>query len=82
MGSAARQLGAQNFSPRSRLIVVRIREGKSYSDVGEELNVSKQAAYKVAHAARQSLREKLEVRGFSGIDSKGFLKSAGRKPAG
>ena len=66
------------LSPRSRLIVVRLREGKSYSDIGEELNVSKQAVHKVGYAALQSLREKLEAGGFSGIDSKGFLKSARR----
>jgi RNA polymerase sigma factor (sigma-70 family) len=69
--------------PRSRVIVTRIRESKSYSEIGEELNVSKQAIHKVAHAALQSLREKLDARGFSGIDSKGFLKSARReKPTG
>jgi RNA polymerase sigma factor (sigma-70 family) len=68
---------------RSRLIVLRIREGKSYSEIGEELSISKQAVHKVAHAALQSLREKLEARGLSGIDSKGFLKSSpGGKPAG
>ena len=64
------------LAPRSRLIVVRLREGKSYSDIGKELNVSKQAVHKVGYAALQSLREKLEARSFSGIDSKGFLKSA------
>jgi RNA polymerase sigma factor (sigma-70 family) len=68
---------------RSRLIVLRIREGKSYSEIGEELSISKQAVHKVGHAALQSLREKLETRGLSGIDSKGFLKSSSRgKPAG
>ena len=66
------------LSPRSRLIVVRLREGKSYSDIGAELGISKQAVHKVGYAALQSLREKLEGRGFSGIDSKGFLKSARR----
>ena len=71
------------LSPRSRLIVVRLREGKSYSDIGAELGISKQAVHKVGYAALQSLREKLEARGFSGIDSKGFLKSIGRdRPAG
>lgn len=71
------------LSPRSRLIVVRLREGKSYSDIGAELGISKQAVHKVGYAALQSLREKLEGRGFSGIDSKGFLKSARRgNPAG
>ena len=71
------------LSPRSRLMLVGLREGKSYSDIGAELGISKQAVHKVAHAALQSLREKLEARGFSGIDSKGFLKSIGRNmPAG
>jgi RNA polymerase sigma factor (sigma-70 family) len=71
------------LAPRSRLIVVRIREGRSYSEIGDELGISKQAVHKVGYAALQSLREKLEARGFSGIDSKGFLKSAGgNKPAG
>ena len=67
------------LSPRSRSMLVGLREGKSYSDIGAELGISKQAVHKVAHAALQSLREKLEARGFSGIDSKGFLKSAGRE---
>ena len=71
------------LSPRSKLMVVRLREGKSYSEIGAELGISKQAVHKVAHAALQSLREKLDARGFSGIDSKGFLKSARReKPTG
>ena len=71
------------LSPRSRLIVVRLWEGKSYSDIGAELGISKQAVHKVGYAALQSLREKLEARGFSGIDSKGFLKSVRRdKPVG
>jgi RNA polymerase sigma factor (sigma-70 family) len=71
------------LSPRSKLMVVRLREGKSYSEIGAELGISKQAVHKVAHAALQSLREKLDARGFTGIDSKGFLKSARReKPTG
>ena len=72
-----------SLPPRSRLIVERIREGKSFSEIGSELGVSKQAVHKVAHAALQSLRERLEARGFSGVDSKGYLKSAeGKHPPG
>lgn len=71
------------LSPRSRMIVMHLRDGKSYSEIGRAVGVSKQAAHKVGHAALQSLREKLEARGFAGIDSKGFLMSArGDKPAG
>src|SRR5271166_2164517 len=62
--------------PRSCLIVQRIWEGRSYSEIGAELGISKQAVHKVGHAALQSVREKLEDRGFSGVDSKGFLKSS------
>lgn len=67
--------------PRSRTIVEQLRQGKSYSDIGSVLGISKQAVHKVGYAALQSLREKLESRGFSGIDSKGFLKSTSRDKA-
>lgn len=71
------------LSPRSRLIVAQLRKGMSYSEIGEKMGISKQAVHKVGHAALESLREKLEARGFSGIDSKGCLKSASRDtPAG
>ncbi len=63
---------------RSRTVVERIREGKSYQQIGEELGMSKQAAHKIARAALQSLMEKLERLGFAGVDSRGFLKTAGR----
>jgi RNA polymerase sigma factor (sigma-70 family) len=65
------------LAPRSRVIVEQMWRGKSYSEIGAELGISKQAVHKVGHAALQSLREKLELRGFGGIDSKGFLKSKG-----
>jgi RNA polymerase sigma factor (sigma-70 family) len=64
------------LAPRSRQIVEQIWSGKSYAEIGAEIGISKQAVHKVGHAALQSLREKLELRGFGGIDSKGFLKSA------
>jgi hypothetical protein len=64
------------LAPRSRQIVEQIWRGKSYSEIGAELGISKQAVQKVGYAALQSLREKLERRGFGGVDSKGFLKSA------
>ncbi len=66
------------LSPRCRSILLHIREGKSYSEIGLALGISKQAVHKVGYAAMQSVREKLEARGFSGLDSKGFLKSSRR----
>lgn len=62
---------------RSRTVVERIREGRSYQQIGEELGMSKQGAHKIAQAALQSLMEKLERLGFAGVDSQGFLKTAG-----
>jgi len=50
-------------------------DGKSYSEIGSSLGISKQAVQKIAHAAIASLREKLEAMGFHGLDTLGLLKS-------
>jgi DNA-directed RNA polymerase specialized sigma24 family protein len=60
---------------RLRVVVEGIRDGKSYSEIGATMGVSKQAAHKLAGAAITSLRERLEAMGFHGIDTLGFLKS-------
>jgi RNA polymerase sigma factor (sigma-70 family) len=62
--------------PRYRVVVDGIRAGRSYADIGTDLNVTKQAIHKVAAAAFASLREKLLQRGYGGIDSQGGLRSA------
>lgn len=63
------------LSSRMRQVTEGIRDGKSYSEIGASLGISKQAAHKLAHAAIATLREKLESMGFFGIDTLGFLKS-------
>jgi len=63
------------LSPRLRLVAEGIRDGKSYSDIGNTLGISKQAAHKLAGAAIATLREKLEAMGFQGLDTLGLLKS-------
>ncbi len=69
-------------SPRLRQVAEGIRDGKSYSEIGASLGISKQAAHKLAHAAITTLREKLATMGFQGIDTLGLLKSgAGILPA-
>ena len=60
----------------SRAMRNALRDGKSYSEIGASLGVSKQAAHKLAHAAIAALRERLESMGFSGVDTLGFLKSS------
>ena len=62
--------------PRLRLVAEGIRDGKSRSEIGSSLGISKQAVQKIAQAAISSLREKLEAMGFHGLDTLGFLKSA------
>ena len=64
------------LSPRLRQVAEGIRDGKSYSEIGTTLGISKQAAHKLAGAAITALREKLEAMGFQGLDTMGLLKSS------
>jgi hypothetical protein len=60
-----------------RVVAEGIREGKSFSEIGAALGVSKQAAHKLAGAVIATLRERLQLMGFGGVDTMGFLKSIG-----
>jgi RNA polymerase sigma factor (sigma-70 family) len=64
------------LSPRLRQVAEGIRDGKSYTEIGTTLGISKQAAHKLAGAAITTLREKLEAMGFQGLDTIGLLKSS------
>lgn len=68
-------LAMDTLSPRLRRVAEGIRDGKSYSEIGLSLGVSKQAAHKLAGALIATLREKLETMGFHGLDTLGLLKS-------
>lgn len=68
-----------NLSPRLRQVAEGIRDGKSYSEIGNSLGISKQAAHKLAGAAIATLKERLEGMGFQGVDTLGFLKSCAPK---
>jgi RNA polymerase sigma factor (sigma-70 family) len=63
------------LSPRLRQVAEGIRDGKTYSEIGTTLGISKQAAHKLAGAAIATLRENLESMGFQGLDTLGLLKS-------
>jgi RNA polymerase sigma factor (sigma-70 family) len=69
------KMAMSTLSPRLLLVVEGIRDGRSYSEIGTTLGVSKQAAHKLAGAAIATLKERLESMGFQGIDTLGFLKS-------
>jgi len=69
------ELAMSTLSPRLRQVAEGIRDGKSYSEIGTSLGISKQAAHKLASAAISSLREKLSTMGLHGIDTIGLLKS-------
>lgn len=63
------------LTPRLRQVAEGIRDGKSFSQIGADLGISKQAAHKIANAAIADLRESLARMGFSGLDTLGLLKS-------
>lgn len=65
-----------NFlSPRERIVVEGIRAGKSLSEIGKDMGISKQAVHKVSNLALPKLHERLNFLGYRGLDSKGLLKS-------
>ena len=70
------ELAMSHLSPRLRQVAEGIRDGKSYSEIGTTLGISKQAAHKLAGAAITTLREKLEAMCFQGLDTLGLLKSS------
>jgi RNA polymerase sigma factor (sigma-70 family) len=69
------EIAMKVLSPKLRTVAEGLRDGKSYREIGVSLGISKQAAHKLAGAAIASLKEQLELMGFSGIDTMGFLKS-------
>lgn len=69
------EMAMSTLSPRLRQVAEGIRDGKSYSEIGTSLGISKQAAHKLAGAAISTLREKLFAMGLHGIDTIGLLKS-------
>jgi len=69
------------LSPRERGVVEGMRAGRSLSEIGQGMGMSKQAVHKILSPALQKLRAKLDLLGFQGMDSQGFLAS-GRRSAG
>ena len=54
----------------------------SLSEIGDKMGISKQAAHKISKSALTKLKNKLELVGFTGLDTEGFLKSASRVSLG
>lgn len=70
------EMAMVTLSPRLRQVAEGIRDGKTYTEIGKSLGVSKQAAHKIAGAAIATLRECLATMGLQGIDTMGLLKSS------
>ena len=70
------EMAISTLSPRLCRVAEGIRDGKSYSEIGTTLGISKQEAHKLAGAAIATLRENLEAMGFQGLDTLGLLKSS------
>ena len=72
---AALQRAMAQMPERYRVVLTAIGQGRSYSEIGDQLGMTKQGVHKIAAAATQALREHLESQGFGGLDSVGLLKS-------
>jgi RNA polymerase sigma factor (sigma-70 family) len=70
------------LSPRERVVVGALKAGATYSEIGESLGVSKQAAHKSAKSALAKLRVGLDRLGFQGIASDGNLSSKKERSSG
>jgi RNA polymerase sigma factor (sigma-70 family) len=68
------------LSPRERIVIEALGQGKSLAEIGKKMGISKQAVHKISWPALAKLKDKLFGLGYRGLDSKGFLKSS--RPAG
>jgi RNA polymerase sigma factor (sigma-70 family) len=73
---AALQRAMTSLPDRYCVVLTGIGQGRSYSEIGEQLGMTKQGVHKIAAAAMQALRDHLESQGFGGLDSVGLLKSS------
>jgi RNA polymerase sigma factor (sigma-70 family) len=65
----------RTLSPREQIVIEHMRLGRTLSEIGESLGVSKQAIHKISSPALAKVRARLEETGYQGLDSQGFLKS-------
>ncbi len=66
------------LAPRYRQVIDGVRAGKSLSEIGESMHMTKAGAHKILKPAIERLRAELHSLGYSGLDSKGFLRSIRR----
>ena len=69
----------RTLSPREQIVIEHMRLGRTLSEIGESLGVSKQAIHKISAPALAKLRDRLEKTGYQGLDSQGFLKSRSKQ---
>jgi len=72
---AALRKAMEGMPEKYRVVLSGVSEGKSYSEIGEQLGMTKQGVHRIATVAIQSLKERLASQGFAGLDSIGLLKS-------
>lgn len=63
------------LSPREQVIIGALKAGNSYTEIGDSLGISKQAAHKSAKSGLEKLRAGLGRLGYQGIASDGHLAS-------
>jgi len=64
------------LSPRERVVITALGQGKSLAEIGKQMGISKQAVQKISQPALAKLRDRLSGLGYRGLDSKGLLKSS------
>jgi DNA-directed RNA polymerase specialized sigma24 family protein len=65
----------EGLPERQQIVLSGIAEGRSYSEIGETIGISKQAVHKIASAAVELVKTRLQEQGFGGLDSLGLLAS-------
>ena len=70
-----------SLAPRERIVIEGLRSGRSLSEIGESMGISKQAVHKISSPALQKLRQKLDLLGYRGMDSLGLLKTSSKTRA-
>ena len=55
------------LSPRERVVVEGMRLGKSLTEIGDGMGISKQAAHKISAAALKKFRERLRAGAMASV---------------
>ncbi len=67
------------LTPREQLAITALKSGRSYTEIGASMTITKQAAHKLVHSGLDKLRSGLARLGYKGIATDGLLGSSFRE---